>query len=81
MTDIHEGLPELPLSTVSPDGSGILLSNDGAPKVVTSGSADDPLAAALAGPSTRPTPPPGCRRRSPRPRRPVTAAPPVRMMR
>ena len=49
MTDIHEGLPELPLSTVSPDGSGILLSNDGAPKVVTSGSADDPLAAALAG--------------------------------
>lgn len=49
MTDIHEGLPELPLSTVSPDGSGILLSNEGAPKVVTSGSADDPLAAALAG--------------------------------
>lgn len=49
MTDIHEGLPELPLSTVSPDGSGILLSNEGAPRVVTSGSADDPLAAALAG--------------------------------
>ena len=49
MTDIHEGLPELPLSTVSPDGSGILLSNDGAPRVVTAGSADDPLAAALAG--------------------------------
>ncbi|MCZ0962772.1 transglycosylase domain-containing protein [Paracoccus benzoatiresistens] len=49
MSDIHEGLPELPLSTVSPDGSGILLSNEGAPKVVTSGSADDPLAAALAG--------------------------------
>lgn len=49
MTDIHDGLPELPLSTVSPDGSGILLSNDGAPRVVTAGSADDPLAAALAG--------------------------------
>ncbi|MTE01791.1 PBP1A family penicillin-binding protein [Paracoccus sp. YIM 132242] len=49
MSDIHEGLPELPLSTVSPDGSGILLSNEGAPRVVTSGSADDPLAAALAG--------------------------------
>ncbi|MDB6182149.1 transglycosylase domain-containing protein [Paracoccus fistulariae] len=50
MTDIHEGLPELPLSTVSPDGSGIILSGDnGGPKVVTSGSADDPLAAALAG--------------------------------
>lgn len=49
MTDIHQGLPELPLSTVSPDGSGILLSNEGAPAVVTAGSADDPLAAALAG--------------------------------
>ena len=49
MSDIHEGLPVLPLSTVSPDGSGIILSADGMPKVVTSGSADDPLAAALAG--------------------------------
>ncbi|MBK4214727.1 penicillin-binding protein [Paracoccus caeni] len=50
MTDIHQGLPELPLSTVSPDGSGIILSGaDGGQKVVTSGSADDPLAAALAG--------------------------------
>lgn len=50
MTDIHEGLPELPLSTVSPDGSGIILSGaDGGQRVVTSGSADDPLAAALAG--------------------------------
>ena len=50
MTDIHEGLPELPLSTVSPDGSGIILSQGAnTPKVVTSGSADDPLAAALAG--------------------------------
>jgi penicillin-binding protein 1A len=50
MTDIHEGLPELPLSTVSPDGSGIIMSQgDSTPKVVTSGSADDPLAAALAG--------------------------------
>jgi penicillin-binding protein 1A len=50
MTDIHEGLPELPLSTVSPDGSGIIMSQgDSTPKVVTSGSANDPLAAALAG--------------------------------
>ncbi|SNT72955.1 transglycosylase domain-containing protein [Paracoccus seriniphilus] len=50
MTEIHEGLPVLPLSTVSPDGSGIILSSgDGTPQVVTSGSADDPLAAALAG--------------------------------
>ena len=50
MSDIHEGLPELPLSTVSPDGSGILLAGqDGGQRVVTSGSADDPLAAALAG--------------------------------
>ena len=50
MTDIHEGLPELPLSTVSPDGSGIIMSQgNSTPKVVTSGSADDPLAAALAG--------------------------------
>ncbi len=50
MTDIHEGLPELPLSTVSPDGSGIIMSSgESTPKVVTSGSADDPLAAALAG--------------------------------
>ena len=50
MTDIHQGLPELPLSTVSPDGSGVIMSQGGStPKVVTSGSADDPLAAALAG--------------------------------
>lgn len=50
MTGIHEGLPELPLSTVSPDGSGIIMSQgQSTPKVVTSGSADDPLAAALAG--------------------------------
>ncbi|MBC9247836.1 penicillin-binding protein [Paracoccus sp. 11-3] len=50
MTDIHEGLPELPLSTVSPDGSGIILSGEnGGQRVVTSGSAEDPLAAALAG--------------------------------
>lgn len=49
MSDIHEGLPVLPLSTVSPDGSGIVLSGEGMPRVVTSGSADDPLAAALAG--------------------------------
>ena len=50
MTDIHEGLPELPLSTVSPDGSGVIMSQgNSTPKVVTSGSADDPLAAALAG--------------------------------
>ncbi|MCF3973027.1 transglycosylase domain-containing protein [Paracoccus salsus] len=50
MSDIHEGLPVLPLSTVSPDGSGIIMSHgQGTPKVVTSGSADDPLAAALAG--------------------------------
>ncbi|MDB6176763.1 transglycosylase domain-containing protein [Paracoccus sp. Z330] len=50
MTEIHEGLPILPLSTVSPDGSGIIMSSgDGTPQVVTSGSADDPLAAALAG--------------------------------
>lgn len=50
MTEIHEGLPELALSTVSPDGSGIIMSSGSStPKVVTSGSADDPLAAALAG--------------------------------
>ncbi|MDP5305872.1 transglycosylase domain-containing protein [Paracoccus spongiarum] len=50
MTEIHDGLPELPLSTVSPDGSGIIMSSgEGTPRVVTSGSADDPLAAALAG--------------------------------
>lgn len=50
MTDIHKGLPELPLSTVSPDGSGIIVSSgENTPKVVTSGSPDDPLAAALAG--------------------------------
>lgn len=49
MSEIHEGLPSLPLSTVSPDGSGIIMSGEGMPKVVTSGSADDPLAAALAG--------------------------------
>ena len=59
MSDIHDGLPELPLSTVSPDGSGILLSNEGAPKVVTSGSADDPLAAALAGAVNSANPAPG----------------------
>ncbi|MCT4331476.1 penicillin-binding protein [Paracoccus sp. YLB-12] len=50
MSEIHDGLPVLPLSTVSPDGSGIIMSQgQGMPKVVTSGSADDPLAAALAG--------------------------------
>ncbi|SIT03595.1 transglycosylase domain-containing protein [Paracoccus saliphilus] len=50
MSDIHEGLPVLPLSTVSPDGSGIIVSSGGnTPKVITSGSPDDPLAAALAG--------------------------------
>ena len=50
MGEIHEELPVLPLSTVSPDGSGIIMSQgQGTPKVVTSGSADDPLAAALAG--------------------------------
>ncbi|MBO9453864.1 penicillin-binding protein [Paracoccus sp. R12_1] len=50
MSEIHDGLPVLPLSTVSPDGSGIIMSQgQGTPKVVTSGSADDPLAAALAG--------------------------------
>lgn len=50
MSEIHEGLPELALSTVSPDGSGIIMSSGGStPQVVTSGSADDPLAAALAG--------------------------------
>ncbi len=49
MSEIHEGLPVLPLSTVSPDGSGIVMSGEGMPRVVTSGSADDPLAAALAG--------------------------------
>ncbi|MBU3028963.1 transglycosylase domain-containing protein [Paracoccus marinaquae] len=50
MSEIHDGLPELPLSTVSPDGSGIIVSEGtSTPKVVTSGSADDPLAAALAG--------------------------------
>ncbi|ODT59714.1 MULTISPECIES: transglycosylase domain-containing protein [Paracoccus] len=50
MSEIHDGLPELPLSTVSPDGSGIIMSSGGStPQVVTSGSADDPLAAALAG--------------------------------
>ena len=50
MSEIHGGLPELPLSTVSPDGSGIIMSSGGStPQVVTSGSADDPLAAALAG--------------------------------
>ena len=50
MSEIHEGLPELALSTVSPDGSGIIMSQGGStPRVVTSGSADDPLAAALAG--------------------------------
>ena len=50
MLEIHDGLPELPLSTVSPDGSGIIMSSGGTtPQVVTSGSADDPLAAALAG--------------------------------
>jgi penicillin-binding protein 1A len=50
MSEIHDGLPELPLSTVSPDGSGIIMSQgDSTPRVVTSGSADDPLAAALAG--------------------------------
>ncbi|MFV0385128.1 transglycosylase domain-containing protein [Paracoccus sp. (in: a-proteobacteria)] len=50
MTEIHDGLPVLPLSTVSPDGSGIILSDgtNGTPKIVTSGSADDPLASALA---------------------------------
>nr|WP_111301931.1 transglycosylase domain-containing protein [Paracoccus saliphilus] len=50
MSEIHDGLPELALSTVSPDGSGIIMSSgDSTPRVVTSGSADDPLAAALAG--------------------------------
>lgn len=49
MVEIHEGLPKLALSTVSPDGSGIIMSSGNGPKVVTSGSADDPLAAALAG--------------------------------
>lgn len=49
MSEIHKGLPVLPLSTVSPDGSGIVMSGEGMPRVVTSGSADDPLAAALAG--------------------------------
>jgi len=50
MSEIHEGLPELALSTVSPDGSGIIMSSGGTtPQVVTSGSPDDPLAAALAG--------------------------------
>lgn len=50
MADIHKDLPKLPLSTVSPDGSGIIVSSgSNTPKVVTSGSADDPLASALAG--------------------------------
>ncbi|WP_265500189.1 transglycosylase domain-containing protein [Paracoccus beibuensis] len=50
MSEIHKDLPELALSTVSPDGSGIIMSQGGStPRVVTSGSADDPLAAALAG--------------------------------
>lgn len=50
MSEIHDGLPELALSTVSPDGSGIIMSSgQTTPQVVTSGSADDPLAAALAG--------------------------------
>ncbi|MDO5647312.1 transglycosylase domain-containing protein [Paracoccus sp. (in: a-proteobacteria)] len=50
MSDIHDGLEVLPLSTVSPDGSGIIMSDGpNTPKVITSGSADDPLAAALAG--------------------------------
>ncbi|MGP9805512.1 transglycosylase domain-containing protein [Paracoccus sp. NSM] len=49
MAEIHEGLPELPVSTVSPDGSGIVLSQgETTGRVVTYGSADDPLAAALA---------------------------------
>ncbi len=29
MLEIHDGLPELPLSTVSPDGSGIIMSSGG----------------------------------------------------
>ena len=38
MSEIHEGLPELALSTVSPDGSGIIMSQgDLTPRVVTSG--------------------------------------------
>lgn len=50
MSQIHQDLPVLPLLTVSPDGSGIVLSSgENTPTVVTSGSADDPLAAALAG--------------------------------
>ncbi|MFC0199803.1 transglycosylase domain-containing protein [Paracoccus rhizosphaerae] len=50
MSEIHKDLPELALSTVSPDGSGIIMSQgESTPRVVTSGSADDPLAAALAG--------------------------------
>ncbi|WP_299844933.1 transglycosylase domain-containing protein [uncultured Paracoccus sp.] len=48
MTEIHDGLPALPLSTVSPDGSGVIVGTSGEQQIVTSGSADDPLAAALA---------------------------------
>ncbi|MFV0303782.1 MAG: penicillin-binding transpeptidase domain-containing protein, partial [Paracoccus sp. (in: a-proteobacteria)] len=48
MTEIHDGLPALPLSTVSPDGSGVVVGSSGSQQIVTSGSADDPLAAALA---------------------------------
>ena len=49
MADIHQGLPVEPLLTVAPDGSGLVISTgEGMPDVVTSGSADDPLAAALA---------------------------------
>ena len=48
MTEIHDGLPALPLSTVSPDGSGMIVGTTGGQNIVTSGSADDPLAAALA---------------------------------
>ncbi|TRW99275.1 penicillin-binding protein [Paracoccus sp. M683] len=48
MTEIHDGLPALPLSTVSPDGSGMIVGTSGGQNIVTSGSASDPLAAALA---------------------------------
>ncbi|MDO5612392.1 MAG: transglycosylase domain-containing protein [Paracoccus sp. (in: a-proteobacteria)] len=49
MAEIHDGLPVEPLLAVSPDGGGlIILQGEGMPTVVTSGSAQDPLAAALA---------------------------------
>ncbi|MCQ0971275.1 penicillin-binding protein [Paracoccus sp. TK19116] len=49
MAEIHDGLPVEPLLTVTPDGSGVVIATgEGMPKVVTAGSANDPLAAALA---------------------------------